>query len=115
MDAKKAIEEGRSYLLVMTDRRMKPDEADAKKMQKIEKFIEKTERKKLPSPKQTTRVGEFGRCTRASTEKYNKNESVDSWGLLIGSSAENQGKPRFELRVIRDYTMKSLILAQDER
>ena len=46
MDAKKAIEEGRSYLLVMTDRRMKPDEADAKKMQKIEKFIEKTERKK---------------------------------------------------------------------
>ena len=51
MDAKKAIEEGRSYLLVMTDRRMKPDEADAKKMQKIEKFIEKTERKKLPSPK----------------------------------------------------------------
>ena len=69
MDAKKAIEEGRSYLLVMTDRRMKPDEADAKKMQKTEKFIEKTERKKLPSPKQTTRVGEFGRCTRASTEK----------------------------------------------
>ena len=69
MDAKKAIEEGRSYLLVMTDRRMKPDEADAKKMQEIEKFIEKTERKKLPSPKQTTRVGEFGRCTRASTEK----------------------------------------------
>ena len=68
MDAKKAIEEGRSYLWVMTDRRMKP-EADAKKMQKIEKFIEKTERKKLPSPKQTTRVGEFGRCTRASTEK----------------------------------------------
>ncbi len=51
MDAKKAIEEGRSYLSVMTDRRMKPDEADAKKMQKIEKFIEKTERKKLPSPK----------------------------------------------------------------
>ena len=88
MDAKKAIEEGRSYLWVMTDRRMKP-EADAKKMQKIEKFIEKTERKKLPSPKQTTRVGEFGRCTRASTEKYNKNESVNSWGLLIGGSAEN--------------------------
>ena len=51
MDAKRAIEEGRSYLLVMTDRRMKLDEADAKKMQKIEKFIEKTERKKLPSPK----------------------------------------------------------------
>ena len=51
MDAKKAIEGGRSYLLVMTDRRMKPDEADAKKMQKTEKFIEKTERKKLPSPK----------------------------------------------------------------
>ncbi|MDY2773121.1 MAG: hypothetical protein SOU95_01175, partial [Candidatus Cryptobacteroides sp.] len=47
-------------------------------------------------------------------KKYNKNESVDSWGLLIGSSAENQGKPRFELRFIRDYTMKSLILAQDE-
>ena len=35
----------------MTDRRMKPDEAGVKKMQKIEKFIEKTERKKLPGPK----------------------------------------------------------------
>ena len=57
MDAKKAIEEGRSYLLVMTDRRMKPDEADAKKMQKIEKFIEKTERKKLPSPNKRRESG----------------------------------------------------------
>ena len=34
MDAKKAIEDGGSYLPVMTDWRMKPDEADAKKMQK---------------------------------------------------------------------------------
>ena len=57
MDAKKAIEEGRSYLSVMTDRRMKPDEADAKKMQKIEKFIEKTERKKLPSPNKRRESG----------------------------------------------------------
>ena len=41
MDAKKAIEEGRSYLLVMTDRRMKPDEAGAKKMQKIESSLKR--------------------------------------------------------------------------
>ena len=89
MDAKKAIEEGRSYLSVMTDRRMKPDEADAKKMQKIEKFIEKTERKKLPSPKQRRESGSSEGVQEQVPKKYNKNESVDSWGLLIGSSAEN--------------------------
>ena len=41
MDAKKAIEEGRSYLSVMTDRRMKPDEADAKKMQKMRSSLKR--------------------------------------------------------------------------
>ena len=77
MDAKKAIEEGRSYLLVMTDRRMKPDEADAKKMQKMRSSLKRLRGRNFRVPI-TTRVGEFGRCTRASTEKYNKNESVDS-------------------------------------
>ena len=115
MDAKKAIEEGRGYLLVMTDRRMKPDEADAKKMQKIESSLKRLRGRNFRVPNKRRESGSSEGVQEQVPKKYNKNESVDSWGLLIGSSGENQEKLRFELGIIRNYTMKSLILAQDER
>ena len=43
----------------------------------------------------------------ASTEKYNLSRSVNSFERIISV--------RDKLRIIRNYTMKSLILAQDER
>ena len=43
----------------------------------------------------------------ASTEKYNLSRSVNSFERIISV--------RDKLRNIRNYTMKSLILAQDER
>ena len=84
MDARKAIEEGGSYLLVMTDWWKKLDKADAEKMQKEVHWKDcEEETCKLKS----TRVG-AKQGVQEQVPKNNKNESVNSV-FQIGKTLRN--------------------------
>ena len=83
MDAKKAIEEGRSYLLVMTDRRMKPDEADAKKMQKMRSSLKRLRGRNFRVP-----INDASRGVRkVYKSKYRKNTIRTRASILRDSSS----------------------------
>ena len=109
MDARKAIEEGGSYLLVMTDWWKKLDKADAEKMQKGVHWKDCEEE----TCKLNRRESELSRVYKSKYQKTIKTRA----SIPSSKSGRQYGikKVRIELGIYRNYTMKSLILAQDER
>ena len=84
-------------------------------MEGTEKFIEKTERKRLPDP--NTNDASRG-VRRVYKSKYRKNtirtRASIPWPPHREADRELKNA-KVQTKSYRNYTMKSLILAQDER
>ncbi len=79
-----------------------------------EEFIEKTERKKLPSPANGVSRGAW-KVYKSKYRKTIRTRASIPWSPFLGRLIRELTNAKVQTKSYRNYTMKSLILAQDER